>query len=227
MLTAPDKRQVITEIEDWVKKLHANDKTGHGWDHVQRVRKIAHTIGFEAMGFHQHMLGQTVDLFLIDILALLHETADKKLKLFKNEAQARNQVKQLLEKFQRPPSEIQEIIDTIPLLSYSKSILVDKKITSLAGQVVQDADMLDALGYVGIARAIEYGASQGRPLYDASIPWREVTPENYRDCPTTIHHIKEKLLNLRYHMNTAAGRRLAKPLHEQIEDFLFHFLQQW
>ena len=109
-----------------------------------------------------------------------------------------------------------------------KGAAVEQAPLSREGQVVQDADRLDALGAVGIARAFAYGGSKGRTIYDPEVkPTEHSTAEDYLKPGTTINHFYEKLLLLKDRMNTATGRAMAEERHRFMEDFVGRFYEEW
>lgn len=210
--------ETIHSAEQWIQFLLEKESTGHDMHHINRVRNVAQEIA----------QGERVDQFLVDILALLHELPDEKLHLFENTETAYRKMRQWLLAHGVSKEAADEIEDVIKRQSYSHSGVSGEVLDSLAGRVVQDADRLDAFGAIGVARCFAYGGKEGLPVYDPDIPFREnITPENYRDCPTSLHHFTEKLLKLRDNMNTATGNRLAEERHQFTQKFFDRFLAEW
>lgn len=210
--------KVITEAEQWIQSLLEKESTGHDMYHINRVRSVARQIAQE----------EGANLFLVDLMALFHELPDEKLRLFSTTETAYQEMRQWLLEHNLTDNEIDEIENVISRQSYSHSGVRGEVLDSLAGRVVQDADRLDGFGAIGIARCFAYGGKKGRPIYDPAIPFREtITPENYRDCPTSLHHFTEKLLKLRDSMNTATSKRLAEERHQITQQFFDRFLAEW
>jgi uncharacterized protein len=214
-----DEQSIVRDAEEWVRSLLEKESTGHDWHHIMRVRKTATTIAQE----------EGVSLFLVDLMVLLHELPDRKLELFPSEAEALKAVHDWLSSRGVPQEHTEEILYVIENQSYSKSGVTNQKLTSQAGQVVQDADRLDGLGAIGVARCFAHGGKKKRPLYNPDIPLqKEVNFEKYWEgSPSSLHHFPEKLLKLKDQMNTAAGRRLAEDRHQFTQEFFNRFLEEW
>lgn len=211
-------KKVIEAAEVWVKQLLERDTTGHDWHHIDRVRTMALRIAAE----------ESVDIFKVQLMALLHELPDKKLHLFADEAAALAAVRTWLAYHGVAKAKSDEIIEVISQQSYSKSGVMGKKLVSWAGQVVQDADRLEAIGAIGIARCFAFGGAHGRPVHLPEIVARaHLTEETILHSETSLQHFYEKLLNVKDHMNTTTGRRLAAHRHRVIEEFLEEFLAEW
>jgi len=212
------KTDIIAEAERWVAELLQNDSTGHDMSHIDRVRRAARRIAQE----------EGADLFLVDMMALFHELPDEKLNLFESPEQAYRKMREWLEARELAEGVIQEIEAVVSRQSYAHSGVNRERLDSLAGKIVQDADRLEALGAIGAARCFAYGGKKGRPLYDAAIPFRNnVTEDNYRNSPSSLHHFTEKLFRIKEKMNTATGKRLAEARHEFTKQFFDQFLAEW
>lgn len=218
-MTNSQKQSVISIVENRVKKLLAKDVTGHDFYHIERVRKVALQIA-KAEG---------VDMFLTDLMALLHESADRKLIGKKTEAKALLETRMFLTKLGLPEEAAEEIIYVIANQSYSKSGISGEKLDSLAGQCMQDADRLEALGAIGIARLFTFSGKKGNPLHDPTIPVRtNLSHTEYgKYDATSINHFYEKLFKIKDLMNTDTGRKLATHRHKFMEDFLKEFFLEW
>jgi uncharacterized protein len=214
------REQLLAEAEAFARAVLAGDASGHDWWHVARVRALARTIARE----------EGADAFVCELAALLHDVADDK--IAGDEAAGLATVRGWLEAHGAEANgaeanvteHVMEIIATMSFGGGSKPPM-----RTLEGRVVQDADRLDALGAIGIARAFAYGGSRGRALYDPEMPPREYASKaEYRasDSPT-INHFYEKLLLLRERMNTPFARRLAEQRHRVMEDFLAEFYAEW
>lgn len=208
--------QLIAKTEEFVKQEMSTDSTGHDWFHIDRVRKTALEIWeIEKVG----------DPLIIELAALLHDISDEKLHSTKEEGEEKltSFLKQLsLEESKK--HQIKEIIETISFKGGN-----NHSITSVEAAIVQDADRLDAIGAIGIARAFAYGGKKGQPIYDPSISVRKsMTNEEYRKGnSSSINHFYEKLLKLKEKMNTTTGREIAERRHAFMEDFLNEFYNDW
>jgi uncharacterized protein len=212
-----EERQIIQQTADHVRSLLSGEGTGHDWFHIERVRRTALAIACE----------EAADLFVVELAALLHDVADWKFAGGDHEAGPR-QARQWLQSLNVSPATIDHIASIIASLSF-KGAGVPTVMTTIEGQCVQDADRLDALGAIGIARAFAYGGHKGQGLYDPDHP---PTPhdsfEAYKQgSSSTINHFYEKLLLLQDRMNTATGKRLAAARHQVMQWYLEQFFAEW
>lgn len=212
-----DRRVIIERTADFVRDRLAGEATGHDWWHVDRVRVLARRLGEE----------EGADLFVVELAALLHDIADWKFHDGDLEAGPRAAAA-WLEECGLEGEVIEQVRDIVGSLSF-KGAQVPTPMASLEGQVVQDADRLDALGAIGIARAFAYGGSRQREIHNP-----EVGPESHSSFAayqssgsTTINHFHEKLLLLAERMNTASARRLATGRHSYMKSFLERFQREW
>jgi uncharacterized protein len=208
----------ISRTEGFVREKLPIDATGHDWHHVFRVRRNALAIATT----------ENVDLLVVELAALLHDIADHKFHGGDETAGPRT-ARRWLESLGGVPEQIiDQVCQIIARLSF-KGAAVAQEPLSLEGQVVQDADRLDALGAIGIARAFAYGGSKGRPLHDPDVPPEQHSSfEAYKKgAGPTLNHFYEKLLLLKDRFNTAAGRRLAEERHAYLVEFLRRFLAEW
>ncbi|EZH66912.1 phosphohydrolase [Bacillaceae bacterium JMAK1] len=205
----------IEETNHYVQSLLLNERTGHDWYHIERVTKLATYIA-EREG---------ADLFIVKMAALLHDLADDKVAY--DEETGLKQVVDWLTSQNVSADEQQKILSIITTISFKGGN--GSPVESLEAKVVQDADRLDALGAIGIARTFVYAGAKGDPMYDPTIDVRdEMTKEEYRHGKSSaIHHFYEKLLKLRGRMNTKTGKQLAEERHAQLEQFLETFFQEW
>lgn len=208
---------MIQKTADHVRGLLAGDSSGHDWFHIERVRNTALTISRE----------EGANLFLVELAALLHDVADWKFAGGDHEAGPRA-ARQWMESIGVEPAVVHQVCDIIANLSF-KGAGVATPMRSLEGQIVQDADRLDALGAIGIARTFAYGGHKGQAMHDPAIPPQmHTTFEAYKhNVGTTINHFYEKLLLLKDRMNTATGKRLAAERHVFMERYLEQFLAEW
>ncbi len=170
---------------------------------------------------------EKADMLIVELAALLHDIADWKLHdgdLSVGPARA----KEWMDSLGLEPSIVDHVCQIIAGISF-KGAAVERPPLSLEGKVVQDADRLDAMGAIGIARAFAYGGAKGRAIYDPAIqPTEHRTAEAYLTSGGhTINHFYEKLLLLKDRMNTATGRAMAETRHAVMEDYLRQFYEEW
>lgn len=208
-----DSRQILALAEQFVRDELAGDASGHDWWHVYRVVKNAEHIAAE----------EGADVFVCSLAALLHDVADEKLNV--SEEAGLQKVRGWLEEHVAQRDVLEHVMEIISTMSYSKG----KVMRTLEGLVVQDADRLDAIGAVGIARTFAYSGSIGQAIHDPEIKVRgEMTKEEYRNGKSTAHnHFYEKLLKLKALMNTEYGKRMADERHRYMEEFLARFDAEW
>src|SRR5262245_61748565 len=212
-----DRREVLQKTTNHVRGLLSGEGSGHDWFHVERVCRTALAIGRE----------EGADLFVVELTALLHDVADWKFAGGDHEAGPRA-ARNWLMSLGVATDVINHVCQIIAGLSF-KGAGVDTSMKTLEGQCVQDADRLDALGAIGIARAFAYGGHKGQELYDPAVrPTPHHSFEAYKKgSSSTINHFYEKLLLLKDRMNTATGRRLATARHEVMERYLDQFFAEW
>ena len=210
-------RDIVAQAETHVRRLLSDDCSGHDWFHIERVRQTALAIGRE----------EGADLRVVELAALLHDVADWKFAEGDHTAGPRA-VREWLIAHQAEPALVDHVCQIIADISF-KGAGVPTPMKSLEGQVVQDADRLDALGAIGIARTFAYGAHKGQPLHDPALPPRSHSSfDDYKRAGgTSINHFYEKLLLLADRMNTKTGRRLALARQHYMEQFLAQFLAEW
>jgi uncharacterized protein len=208
------KNTIITTTVNFVKEQLKNAEGGHDWFHIERVWKNAKLIANKETG---------ADLHVIELGALLHDIADYK---FHNgdETVGPRVARKFLEKENVDEQINDHVIKIIENISF-KGGNVDQKFKSLELDIVQDADRLDALGAIGIARTFNYGGFKNRPLYDPAIePDLNMDKETYKkSLSPTLNHFYEKLLLLKDLMNTKTGHELAQQRHEFMEQYLEQF----
>lgn len=205
----------LKKTEEYVYRLMSNDTTGHDWWHIFRVRKLALKIAEKEGG----------DLFLIQLSALLHDVDDWKLK---KEGDTSVISELWLRTMSLPEELIIKVLSVIHEISFKGNLVADQT-SSLEAKIVQDADRIDAIGAIGIARAFVYGGSKARQIYNPSVkPGEFRTFEEYKTNEgTTINHFYEKLLLLKDRMNTPTGRAIAEYRHNYMEEFLKQFFNEW
>ena len=214
-----DKEKIIAATIAFVKKELKNAEGGHDWFHIARVFKNSILISKD----------EKVDVFVVSLAALLHDIADPKFYNGDETVGPRVAIKFLKEQ-EVDEKIINHVVDIIKHISYKNSFnTASKKFTSIELEVVQDADRLDAIGAIGIARCFNYGGFKNRALYDPEIiPNLNMTKEQYKksDAPT-INHFYEKLLLLKDKMNTASGKKIATQRHAFMETYLQQFYNEW
>ena len=201
----------------FVKQKLENAEGGHDWFHIERVYKNALLIAD----------GEDCDTMVVKLGALLHDIADSK---FHNgdETIGPKIAREFLESENVDVVTIQHVINIIENISF-KGGNTEKLLTSIELDIVQDADRLDAIGAIGIARAFNYGGFKNRPLHNPNIaPKLQMSKEEYKNSQApTINHFYEKLLLLKNKMNTQTGKQIAKERHHYMEGFLSQFYAEW
>ena len=208
------QKQLIFKTENYIKEIFENEGTGHDWWHIHRVRNLAIKIA-ETEGGNR---------FEIEMAALLHDIDDWKI----NGNIQTSKAKSWLIKMNMNEFDAENIIEIIDQVSF-KGAGVETVATSIEAKIVQDADRLDAIGAIGIARTFAYGGNKGRPIY---IP--DIEPELHNDFDSykkatapTINHFYEKLLLLKNRLNTPTAIELAEKRHIFMEQFLEQFFLEW
>lgn len=201
--------------EVYVRELMADDISGHDWWHILRVKTLALKIAEKEGG----------DKFIIGLAALLHDVDDWKLE--KGGAKT-GLAKGWLQTLPLQNSQVEKILKVIDEVSFKGNFVADRA-TSVEAKIVQDADRLDAIGAIGIARAFAYGGSKARQIYDPfQKPGEFHTFEEYKsNRGTTVNHFYEKLLLLKDRMNTPTAKTMAEGRHLFMEKFLQYFFKEW
>ena len=209
-------REILNKTENFVKQSMKGDSSGHDWWHIHRVRNIAINIAIK----------ENADVFIVELAALLHDISDWK---FSDEKENKEQskVKIWLEQMKVQLNFISHICEIINDLSF-KGAGVSSNMKTLEGKIVQDADRLDAIGAIGIARTFAYGGSKGREIYNPEIkPVFHATFEDYKKTTApTLNHFFEKLLLLKDLMNTKTAKQMANERHLFMEQFLTIFFME-
>ena len=208
---------IIDNTIHFVKESLQNTESGHDWFHVERVYKNALLIAN----------AEECNLEIVKLGALLHDIADSK---FHNgdETLGPKVAREFLESQKVPEENIAHVVNIIENISF-KGGNFEKKFTSIELDIVQDADRLDALGAIGIARTFNYGGYKNRPLYLPNVaPNLNMTKEEYKNSESpTLNHFYEKLLLLKDKMNTKTGKKIALERHKFMENFLAQFYAEW
>ena len=211
------EREIIQQTIEFVKQTLAGAEAGHDWFHIERVYKTALTINESAKA----------DSLVVALAALLHDIADSK---FNNgdEAIGPRIAGEFMQSLNLAPEIIQHVQQIILNMSY-KASLGTVNFHSHELEVVQDADRLDAIGAIGIARAFTYGGYKNRVLYDPAIaPVENMSKEAYKNTTApTINHFYEKLLLLKDFMKTEEGKAMAQQRHDFMLNYLDQFYKEW
>lgn len=200
----------------YVKNKLADDNTGHDITHIKRVVKLAKQI---------HATEPDTNEFIILISAYLHDIIDDKVTT--DCQSARKDLAHFMQQQTITQEQQQAIWSIIDNMSFSNN-LVSKQSLSREGQIIQDADRLDAIGAIGIGRAFYYGGNKHNIMYDPNIPPRTTLSKlDYRKPNTVINHFYEKLFLLKDLMNTAEGKKIALQRHQFLCDFIKRFETEW
>ncbi len=212
-----DRELVIERTRAFVRARCEGETTGHDWHHVDRVRRTALVIGRE----------EEADLYVVELAALLHDVADWKFHDGDEEI-GPHTAASWLRSLGVEEETVAHVRDIVRDISF-KGAGVPTPMRTREGDVVQDADRLDGIGAIGIARAFAYGGSRGLPLHDPEMkPLLAASVEAYKaHRGSTINHFPEKLLLLAGRMNTDAGRRIARERHAFMQRFLEQFHAEW
>ncbi|MFA5986759.1 MAG: HD domain-containing protein [Parcubacteria group bacterium] len=212
-----DQKEIIQKTVAYVQSALLQADGAHDWWHVYRVWQLAKHIAKE----------EGADTFVIELSALLHDVADAKLYGGDEEIGVRR-IREFLSSVDISTDVIERVINIIIHLSFRETFH-EKEYKSVELFVVQDADRLDALGAIGIARAFSYGERKGCKIHDPQIkPNLQMTKEQYvKRESTTINHFYEKLLLLKDQMNTKTGKVIAQERHAFMEQYLAEFYKEW
>lgn len=208
---------IIEKTIAFVKQTLQGAEAGHDWFHIERVYKNA---------MHIANGNPNVNLLVVQLGALLHDIADSKFHNG-NETIGPKMAQKFLEENQIDENIIEQVVKIIENISFKGG--VKREYTSEELDIVQDADRLDAIGAIGIARTFNYGGFKNRELYNPEIkPNLNMSKEEYKNSTApTINHFYEKLLLLKDKMNTQKGKELAEERHRFMETFLEQFYKEW
>ncbi|WP_027963589.1 HD domain-containing protein [Halalkalibacillus halophilus] len=196
-----EQEEIVNSTKKFVRNKLENEGTGHDWWHIERVTQMA-----------QHICKvESANYFMTTMGALLHDLIDDK--IVDSTEVASQQVELYLREHDISLSDIEAILSIIHSISFRKGMIPE----TLEGKIVQDADRLDAIGAIGIARTFMYAGSKGHIIHH---------PEQ-EDSSSAITHFYEKLLTLKDSMHTDEARRIAEKRHAYMEDFLSEFYAEW
>ena len=195
-----DKGTILQNTKEYILKEFSGEGTGHDYFHIERVVNNALKIARE----------ENADLFLVELSAWLHDLGDYKLHNGKDKSE--ELIREFLNSQNVDEEIISKVIEIVSQVSFSKG----NKTTTLEAEIVQDADRLDAIGAVGIARCFAFGGKKERELWN---------PENPEE--TSIQHFYDKLLKLKNLMNTETAKKIAEERHVILEEYLRQFYKEW
>lgn len=208
---------LVERVAAHLKTRFMAESSGHDWHHIHRVWKLAQQIGAR----------EGANQAVVELAALVHDIADWKFHEGDDSVGPREAERLLVQEGARREI-IDQVVEIVSTISY-KGAGVKTEMRTLEGQCVQDADRLDAMGAIGIARCFAYGGHAGRSMYDPDeSPVLHATAEAYKAAKgTSLNHFYEKLFLLKDRMNTATGRSMAEQRHQFMEDFVAQFLAEW
>ncbi|GAK30058.1 hydrolase [Weissella oryzae SG25] len=217
-MIAIETKQLV-QLTEFMEHQLGQDKSGHGDDHVKRVVNLA-----------EHILTTepTADSFITLAAATLHDNYDDK--LFTDPSVAKAKTAEFMTEIEIEPAKQIAIFKIIDNMSWSKQRFGQAETLDINGQIVQDADRLEAIGAISIARVIQYGVKKGHPLYDPMMAPRDLQDKAaYRSDKgeTVINHFYEKLFLLKDYMNTAEGKRIALQRDTLMHNFVDAFEAEW
>ena len=211
-----DKELIINKTKEFVKEKLYGEGSGHDWYHIERVYNLSKYLAKK----------ENADFFIVEMTALLNDIYDWKFS--SNNTTDTTTTENFLKSSGVTEEDLIKIIKIIKTMSF-KGGVVDSSQDTIEGKVVQDADRLDAIGAIGIARTFAYGGSKNRVIYDPNIK-----PINFNSLDEvkssdnhTINHFYEKLLKLKDRMNTKSAKEIAIARHKYMEEFLNEFYYEW
>jgi len=212
--------QIITKVADFAKQILNSDTSGHDWWHVYRVWQNAKNIAkLEKKNYPD------LDTELVEITAILHDISDYKSNGGDEQLGGIIAKNFLVENGYAKSDRVQNIIDN---MSFKGGFKKDSELC-IEGKIVQDADRLEAIGAMGVARVFAYGGNKGRQIYNPEKePINHQSVESYKNNnSTSIHHFYEKLLLLKDRMNTDTAKKIAEKRHQFLNQFLDQFFPEW
>lgn len=195
-----DQTQILIQTQQFIRNEFLGETTGHDYYHIKRVVEMAKKIASE----------EKANLFLVEISAWLHDLGDYK--LHDGVDKSTEMISEFLVSQKMDNETIQQVLEIVSQVSFSKG----NQPTTLEAKIVQDADRLDAIGAIGLARTFAYGGHKNHEIYNPE------KPEN-----TSIQHFYDKLLKLKDLMNTPTAQNIAKTRHQYLEEFLEKFYEEW
>lgn len=213
--------EIIEKTRQFIEDKFGSEGSGHDYAHMYRVWQLSKRIASSE---------PNTNMFLVELGALLHDVADWKFNDGDDTAGPRA-AREWLESLEVSEDTIKQVEHVVANISFHSSLNSDRPSLSPEAAIVHDADKLDAIGAIGIARTFVYSGTKGRPMYDPRItPKTHDSAESYRknnENNTTINHFYEKLLLLKDMMLTNTGKQLAQHRHDYMEKFLEEFYAEW
>ncbi len=208
---------IIRQIELRIEKSFESDTSGHDYYHINRVRRLALELA--------HL--EKADLFVVELIALLHDVGDWKFHNRGLDGQAEI-LAEFLTDLDIKESLVERLLNEIPKISFKGAEVVEESL-SLEAQIVRDADRIDAIGAIGVARCFAYGGSKGMSIFDPkfNVSQHSDAMEYHNSKSPSIHHFYEKLLLLKDRLHTQSGKDLAKARHQFLLQFLNQFFTEW
>lgn len=208
------EQEIIQGVTDYVKEAMKAHDSGHGWLHIERVVRLA---------LHIQDVEKRGNRLCIELGALMHDVGDHKFAVHDGPSE----IRRVLGSLGADPAIIEEVVYINENISFSKGKRPAEPGAEL--QIVQDADRLDAMGAIGIARAFNYGGFKGNEIYDPREQLSDppLLSASRSNSVSTVHHFYDKLLLLRDLMNTPSGRKLAEERHMFMVRYLEQFFREW
>ncbi|MBM3260990.1 HD domain-containing protein [Candidatus Kaiserbacteria bacterium] len=208
-------KEVIQKVEEAVREFMAVQDKAHDWHHIHRVRTMALRIAAFEGG----------DTELIELAALVHDVGDYK--FHESKEVGEQAAVDLMARYGVPQRMVEKAVDIMRRVSF-KGLDVADDMPTLEGKIVQDADRLDAIGAIAIARTFTYGGTKGRSMHDPDAPLTIRSSEEYLiGNRSSIHHFFDKLLHLKNRLHTKTAREIATERHTFMEEFIRRFLREW
>lgn len=212
-----EKEEIINKIKEYVREVCKNDSSGHDWWHIERVYNNAKLINKK----------EKANEFILTIIVLMHDLYDHKFYSGNIAKKLEETLKELQVYEYLQKDDIQNIIHSCVNLGFSSNI-IDKKELSLEGKIAQDADRLDAMGAIAIARVFTYGGKTGKLIYNPNDNEPVDAKEyNEKGSKSSISHFYDKLLKLKDLINTDTAKEIAIERHKFLEIFLKEFFDEW
>lgn len=217
IVLSKQQQEQLKQVQLYVKQVEGNDTSGHGLDHLHRVTTMISRL----------VRNESAEEFIALLAGWLHDVIDDKLTDDPEGRQA--EVQRLLQQLTVDPTVIAEVMTIITNMSFSKTLGDQPVKLSIEGQIVQDADRLDAIGALGIGRAFYYSGHVGEEMYDPQKkPRMHMTKEQYRQEPgTTINHFYEKLFKIYDMLNTESAKQIGQQRQQLMRDFVAAFKDEW
>ncbi len=212
-----NKVKILKNVTQFTKEKLSEEGTGHDWWHIERVLNNAKNI----------CRTEKADRFVVNLAVLLHDVGDRK--VTGKDEDDYSIAENCLRENGVPPAVTDRVMFIIKNMSFSSSLGKKSADVSKEFEIVQDADRLDALGAIGIARVFAFGGSRARLLYDPSKrPKKFTSKKEYQKMKSSsFHHFQEKILLLKNLMNTKSAKRIAQKRHKYLESYMAQFLLEW